>query len=109
MPNVYSLLLLLIVSTCTAQDCQVRPEPKAFIDGKPSTIDEKNFNYERSGGLSYYTLNKEKHVLYIPNFLNETASEEIKTFCVEGERFTQSRIRGHGDGSTVEKNDLRTR
>jgi hypothetical protein len=121
MLTLHCLLFLYIATVCTAQDCEVRPEAKVFVKGEPLTVDETLFSKHyvsyppndtiehKADDLSYYILNKEKKVLYIPNFLNETVAEEIKTFCIEGERFTQSHIRGTGDGTSVEKNDLRTR
>jgi len=104
-----------------------RPEPKAYLKGEAFSIDETNFpkhstSYPPSStaanealsttddNVSYYILNQEKNVLYIPNFLNDTSTQEIKTFCIDGGRFTRSRIGGYGDGSStkVEKHDLRT-
>lgn len=121
MLSLFYLLVLHIVGACLAQDCEVRPEAKAFVKGELVVVDESRFEQHfvsyppnhkikhKIGDLSYYILNKEKNFLYVPDFLNETVAEEIKTFCIEGNRFTQSPIRGSGDGTSVEKNDLRTR
>jgi hypothetical protein len=48
-------------------------------------------------------------VLYVPNFLNESLAEELKLFCISGDRFIRSSIGGYGDGSPVQKHHLRTR
>lgn len=112
-------LSVLFTLSCVAQS---RPEPQAFIKGDSVTIDESNFpkHYARfppndkiqhkDDALSYYVLNEEKKVLYVPNFVNETVAHEIQLFCIEGQRFTQSPIRGTtSDASSVEKHDHRTR
>lgn len=120
LPRRTSLLATLLVLGCaTAQN---RPDPEAFINGKSVMIEESNFpkHYARfppndkiqhkSDVLSYYVLNEEKKVLYVPNFVNETVAHDIQLFCIEGKRFTQSPIRGTtDDGSSVEKHDYRTR
>mmetsp|Transcript_6313 Transcript_6313/g.9715 ORF Transcript_6313/g.9715 Transcript_6313/m.9715 type:complete len:308 (+) Transcript_6313:33-956(+) len=115
-------LLVTTATTIPAQHCQVKPEPKVILKGEELTVNENQFSkhystyppslQKKSNGvhldLEYYVLNKEKNILYVPNFSNASIAEEIKTFCVEGQRFTESRIRGSGDASGVEKNDLRT-
>lgn len=115
-------LLVITAPTILAQDCQVKIEPKVILKGEELTVNENQFSKQystypppsqkKSNGvhldLEYYVLNKEKNILYVPTFLNASIAEEIKTFCVEGKRFTESRIRGSGDASGVEKNDLRT-
>ena len=106
-------LLVINATTILAQDCQVKLEPKILYNGEELTLNDKQFTRQATskGGihhLDYYVLNKEKSVLYVPNFLNTSIAEEIKNICVEGQRFTQSRIRGSGDASNVEKNALRT-
>lgn len=104
---------------CESQpdECKVKPEPRVLVDGELSIVEEprfeKHYSYypprEKYDDQPYYILNDDKPVLYVPSFLNQSMAEELKTFCISGERFVESSIRGYGDGSKVEKHDLRTR
>jgi hypothetical protein len=63
--------------------------------------------------LSYFVLNAEKSVLYIPDFMNNSVIEELKEFCISGQRFARSPIRGiatiqDSASSSVQEHHVRT-
>lgn len=120
------LLVILATSSSTAQQagvCENRPEPAALINGKFVKINEENFSkyygafppgraHEQVTGPhdnGYFVLNKEKPVLYVSEFLNETTISELKEFCISSQRFTRSPVRGHGNDPSVAQSDIRTR
>lgn len=98
--------------------------PRALLGGQMVSIEESRFpmhygsyplqkksTANNEDALSYYILNAEKSVLYVPNFLNETAVEEIKDFCISGQRFARSPIRGmtnSDQNNKVQEHQLRT-
>ena len=123
-PSAFAAIVLCIcltgVLSVDDNECENRPQPTVYVKGKSMTINEENFAHyvgiyppepkgSPSEGLDYFVLNREKSVLYVSNFLNTTAAEELKQFCISGQRFTRSPIRGHGDDPSVSKSEHRTR
>ncbi|KAL3918897.1 MAG: hypothetical protein SGILL_004024 [Bacillariaceae sp.] len=97
--------------------------PRALLQGELITIDETRFAQhagkyppsdnkdatEAGDDMSYFVLNAEKSVLYVPNFLNETVADDLKEFCISGQRFVRSPIRGTGNqAAMVQENQVRT-
>lgn len=100
--------------------CDATGGPRAVINGQLVAIDETRFtkhigsyppdtNGNRQAAaptttaaddegtstppFSYYILNADKPVLYVTNFLNQSVVDELKTICIEGNRFVRSPIR----------------
>lgn len=103
-------------------ECENRPEPAVQLHDEVLVVNEQNFrkysaiyppssqeDQYAASGPDYFILNKEKSVLYVSNFLNETAAKELKDICISSQRFTRSPIRGHGDDPSVSESDIRTR
>jgi hypothetical protein len=103
-------------------ECENRPEPAVQLHGERLVVNEQNFprynsvyppsveeTQDGSSDPQYFILNKEKSVLYVSNFLNETAANELKDMCIRSDRFTRSPIRGHGNDPSVSQSDFRTR
>merc|ERR1712232_375152 len=101
------LLRTIVCSTRKECDANVGPDrPRALVNGQFVTVDESRFSKHyksfppseeidtKSNGddimLHYFVLNKEKPVLYVPNFLNHSVAEELKEFCISGGRFVRS-------------------
>jgi hypothetical protein len=92
--------------------------PRALLGREMVAIDENRFpkhygsyppKNDTEGELSYYILNSDKSVLYIPNFLNQSTANEMKEFCIAGQRFVRSPIRGTSNQATnVQQNEVRT-
>ncbi|KAG7355104.1 2-oxyglutarate/Fe(II) oxygenase [Nitzschia inconspicua] len=97
--------------------------PKVLLGDQMVVVDESRFpkhygSYPPKGSdmnddsesLSYYVLNAEKSVLYVPNFMNQTVIEEMKEFCISGERFVRSPIRGTTSNPemSVQEHQVRT-
>ena len=99
--------------------CGNRPPAVARVGGVIKLINEDNFErYQGSyppgvgleeNGVSFFVLDAAKSILYVSDFLNETTSTELKDFCVSGERFTRSPIRGYDRHAGVAENNARTR
>lgn len=105
----------------SAEECE-RPEgATVLVEGQKVLISESNFPLTHSvhpptsnrghgdDSLDYFVLNKEKKVFYVKNFLNTSIAEELKDFCISGQRFKRSPIRGFGKDPSVTKNEVRTR
>jgi hypothetical protein len=120
--------LLCFAAAQAEEECQVigRPDPKVLVNdqevllvvGETTARFPKHYGTyppsgkkERNGDDDhYYILNEEKPVLYVPNFLNQSIAQELQMLCTSQGRFVHSPIRGHGDGTVVEKDtELRTR
>ena len=101
------------------ETCENRPPATARVGGIRKLINDDNFKrYQGSyppgvdledNGVPFYVLDASKSILYVPNFLNETTCTELKDFCVDGERFTRSPIRGYGINPGVAESNARTR
>jgi hypothetical protein len=108
-------------------------QPQVYIGNERVIIDETRFpkhvgtyppNSNGDNGddddddipsAEYFILNSEKPVLYVTNFLNQSVGEELKDFCITGNRFFRSNIRGNGQvdkendkTSSVLQNEIRT-
>ena len=112
------LLLSMLISPCNGnnngdaqqQECDAnnpsRQDAQVLINNELFTLKDneskfpkqtyKNPNDEGAEDeLFYYILREDKPVLYVPNFLNETTSQEIKDFCLQPvNRFERSPVRG---------------
>jgi hypothetical protein len=112
----FAIFCLFLATKCKAAECAVKPEARVLVNGEVVVVEEprfpKHYSYyppkEQDDDQPYYILN-DKPLLYVPSFLNQSIAEELKTFCLSGERFVQSHIRGNGDASNVEKHEIRTR
>jgi hypothetical protein len=95
---------------------------RKHYDTYPPLLSSARTLDSQDGGasLAYYILQEEKPVLYVPNFLNASITEELKGFCITDGRFQRSPIRGktgkntetldnHPTGKTVEQHETRTR
>jgi 2OG-Fe(II) oxygenase superfamily len=97
--------------------------PRALLGEQMVVIDESRFSKhhgvyppkdipsdDSNGGLFYFILNADKPVLYVPDFLNTTVMDELKDFCISGQRFVRSPIRGtsNQDQKTVQEHQVRT-
>ena len=101
------------------ETCENRPPATVRVGGMIKLINDDNFKrYQGSyppgvelddNGVRFYVLDAAKSILYVPDFLNETTCTELKDFCVDGERFTRSPIRGYGINPGVTESDARTR
>jgi len=99
--------------------CESRPLPSVRVGGEIKLVNEDNFvshqdSYPPEGtvnenSLNYFILNQGKSVLYVSDFLNRTTSNELKDFCVSGDRFIRSPIRGYGNKPGVTESSARTR
>jgi hypothetical protein len=121
----YGFLLGVPVQTdATEWSCQ-STVPRALLREEVVTIDNAHFpmhhgTYPPKGKTEnekndqpYFVLNAEKSVLYVPSFMNHTAIEELKEFCVSGQRFARSPIRGinsvqDSTSSSVQEHHVRT-
>ena len=96
--------------------------PRALIGEEFVEINEERFpkyfgtyppdssgNADIDGLPYYYVLNADKSVLYIPNFLNQTAANQMKEFCTSGERFIRSPDREKGEVRFVSTETVITR
>lgn len=101
-------------------ECANRPQPTVRVGGVVKVINEDNFERydgsyppvtdgDRGNGIDYYVLDRVKSILYVSDFLNKTASTELKDFCISGNRFARSPIRGYGHQAGVSESNVRTR
>jgi hypothetical protein len=80
--------------------------PRVLLGDEVVIVDESRFpmhqgTYPPNGNadntvddLTYFILNDDKPVLYVPNFMNHSVIEELKEFCISSQRFARSPIRG---------------
>lgn len=69
----------------------------------------QEINADEEDGPYYFVLNASKSVLYVTSFLNRSIADEIKNFCISGQRFARSTIRGSmGAEDMVQEHELRT-
>lgn len=94
-----------------ATTCESRPEPSVLIGGIRKIVSSEEFEKGQMDnlGFEYYLMNNDKPILYVPDFLNETAANELKDFCIAAERFTRSPIGGRDTESGTIHSSLRTR
>jgi hypothetical protein len=97
------------------------PPPSSLLSSLSSLESTETQDNQEGARLAYYILQEEKPVLYVPNFLNASITEELKGFCITDGRFQRSPIRGttgkdteqreedHATGKTVEQHETRTR
>jgi len=101
------------------ETCGNRPPAAAQVGDTIKLINDDNFKRYRGSyppgveledyDVRFYVLDAAKSILYVPDFLNETTCTELKDFCVDGERFTRSPIRGYGINPGVTESNARTR
>jgi hypothetical protein len=103
---------------CSAQECDNAAVmlPQVIVSGELVVIGEGSARFPKHSGsyppgahddvadesvdsLEYYILNSDKPVLYVRNFLNHSVAEDLKAFCLEGQRFVRSSIGGKSSSS----------
>mmetsp|Transcript_13333 Transcript_13333/g.19611 ORF Transcript_13333/g.19611 Transcript_13333/m.19611 type:complete len:339 (+) Transcript_13333:219-1235(+) len=123
----YFIMMLSLLSTSSIADepeCEVfQGGGRVLIKDKMVMVEESNFpkhfsyyplkKKERDDDQSYYILQEEKPVLYLPHFLNQSMAQELKDICNSQNRFVPSRIRGRGhtaddDDATEQHETIRT-
>lgn len=118
MNPLYSLFLCLLLNAGVSlsepdeKECDARPAAVVISKGKEVLVEGADASFPRktwgrNNDQVYYELNQGKSVYYVPNFLNATTSEDLKSFC--NGRFVASPIRGKQDGGSVANDaDIRT-
>lgn len=113
--NFFWFLLLVAASlsergNAAENECNARSEAaqviskgkRVLVEGPESPFEKKTWSDDEI----YYILDKSKSVYYVPNFLNATIAEELKSFCKD--RFVNSPIRGTDGGNVAQDSNLRT-